>query len=805
MKVGLKWLSKFVDLNDYTPNELADILSKAGTEIEGIHKLAQGTNLCIGEIVDCANHPSSDHLHLCKVNIGNQILQIVCGAPNCRKGLKVIVALEGAKLPINGGTIINKGHIRGVESQGMLCSLLELGVEEKFLTDYQKKGIEELPSDAKVGNKNVLEYLELDDTIFEFKTLPNRGDTLSIISLAIETAACLGKSANIRFLLGELNFIKCLFKENISNDYEIKSQTSNCKLFLLREINGIAVTESPNWIKNLLRSAGIRSVNNIVDIGNYVMLLTGQPIHMYDADKLPSKQFIIRDDLEEKVIALDNKEYNVEIDDILITIGDKIGCIGGIMGSLDTSIDSNTKNIVIETAIFDGIQIRKSSNRLQLQSDSSQRYIRGIDKKRTYLAADLATSIIAEQFIDAQISNLEIYDEYLELKKSILINEKMVNKLLGTEFTLTDLRDVFTLLYFKVEDENDHLVVTPASYRLDINVWQDLAEEVIRIKGFDFIKEKIPASYSLGEYSEKQYKKKLIRNFLVDNGLVETLNYTLYSSKNCDDFNIFNHNPTLKLLKPITEDRAYLRSSLIPSLLNTINYNQNRKASELAIFEVANIYQNDYENLRLGIILTPLFKLLKWKKENNNDFYTLKGLIEALMRLLGIDENRYSYEKIEDNNKFYHPGRSAYLLIGKKKIGIIGQIHPLMEKKYDVSSCFVAELNLDEILQIKSSKIKLETPSIYPFVSRDIALVVNEEVNVSEIIKVIRKNGKGLVSNVEIFDIYRGNNLENGKKSVAITIIYQDKDKTLNDNELLPVHNNILFALQKELMAFLRK
>lgn len=795
MKVSLKWLSEYVNISKLNPEELANIISKAGTEIEEINYFSKGDNLIIGEVLECEDIDGT-HLHKTLVDIGNEKIQVICGAPNCRKGIKVIVAKPGANLPVNGGITIKKGLIRGYESNGMLCSLVELGVDSKYLTEEQINGIQELPLDAKVGNENPLEYLGLDDVIFEFKCLPNRGDTLAMHSLAKEVGACIKEKVK------PLDDIKL---NEIKNIYSVASETEYCKLFTCRHIKGITIKESPKWMKQYLESSGVRSINNVVDIGNYVMLLLGQPIHMYDADKLDDTRFIVKSNSCDKFKALDEKEYQLEDGDITINIGSKIGCLGGVMGSYSTMIDDNTKNVVIEAAIFDGVHIRKTSNRLNLISESSQRYVRGIDNNITEYASSLCAKLLIEYADAKEVSEISKYDECDHSLKVVTASTKQINKLLGTDYNDKDVISVFDRLDFKYELIGEYINVTIPSYRHDISIWQDLAEEVVRIIGFDDFNETIPESTLDGLYTPYQKKKKQIREYLLDNGINETMNYTLDSFKYVNDFNIFNNEEPVKVMQPMTEDRSHLRTSLVSSLLHTLNYNQNYRVKDVNIYEISRVYTQGREYERLGIILTKDYKNTRWIKNNGCDFYTLKGLVEGIFTMLGIDPIRYQINRVEKDNKYYHPGRSAYITIGRKIIGVIGQIHPLMEKKYDVDTCYICEMDLNELLNLKSSKIKFEEPCIYPSSSRDIALVVKDNTNCGDIIKLIKKNSKGIINNVEVFDIYKGSNLIEGYKSIAISINYQSKDHTLKDDEILLVHNNILLVLQKELAAELRK
>lgn len=799
MNISLNWLKQYLDISGYTPDELASVGTIAGVEVENIAYLAKASKLVIGEVVECVNHPESDHLHILKVNIGDEVTQIVCGAPNARKGLKVIVALPGCKLPAKG-IDIKKGVIRGQESNGMCCSLVELGVDEKYLKQEQIDGIEELPLDAPVGETNVLKYLGLDDVIFELKPTPNRGDVLSLLSYAYELGAVLDREVKFDYNV-ELPTLS-------KSSYTVSSDTEKCPNFSIRGVKGIKVCESPKWLKDALHSSGIRSINNVVDIGNYVMLLTGLPLHMYDADKLASNNFVVRDDYEGTFVALDDQEYPLSKGDLVVTNNNEVSCLGGVMGGKSTMVEDTTVNLAIESALFDGVQIRKTSRRVMLTSDSSTRFVRGIDESRSKLALDLAASLLVSLADAKEVEEIVTYGDISNKAKQISTTVERINTLLGTTFTKEEVVSVFNRLSFEVLEEGNTLLVTPTSYRKDVVIEEDLVEEVIRILGFDRLPMTYPLTATTGKLSEEQAKRRKIRNHLLENGINEALTYSLVERKIVDDFNVFAHNEgkeTTDLLMPMTEEKAVLRKSVVPSLLQSVAYNNARKMEDVSFYEITNVYPKGECKEHLGIVLSGKLRNVKWMHNTTTDFYTLKGLVISLFNLLGVEPNRYTLTRVEENNKFYHPGRSAYIMVGKKKIGVLGQIHPKMEKKYDVKTVYIAELDLGEILAIKTSKARFAQIPVYPAIKRDIALVVNETVAGADLLKCIKKAGKSLVNNCEIFDIYQGEHVEKGYKSIAISITYQDVTKTMVDQEINAVHSAVLSALEKEYNAKLRQ
>ena len=799
MDISLKWLGKFLDISKYSPEELADKITIGGVEVESIKYLARGTNLVIGQVLECSNHPDSDHLHVCKVDLGKEITQIVCGAPNVAKGQKVIVSRPGAILPAKGITI-QKGVIRGVESNGMICSLLELGVDKKFLSEEQQAGIEVLGDDAVIGDENPLGYLGLDDVIFELKPTPNRGDVLSMLSFAYEVAAILDQKVNYQ---PEIKLPKLQ-----KSSYTVSSLTEKCPLFSIKGVEGVKVKEGPKWMADILRSSGIRPLNNIVDIGNYVMLLLGQPLHMYDKDKLASNDFVIKDDVDGEFKSLDGQIRLLQKGDLVVTNDDKYSCLAGVMGSESTMVDDNTTKLAIEAALFYGTSVRRTSQRLQLISDSSTYFVRGVDETRNLLALDLAASLLVE-YADAKVVMETVtYGNPNIIREKISISTDKVNSVLGTEFNSSDIEDVFRRLSFKYERQGDEFVVIPPTYRKDIVVKEDLIEEIIRLRGFDNLKSTYPLTANVGVLTPKQKKRNLIRKHFLANGFDEALTYTLLNPKYSSDFLTLDisKNPEIKLLHPMSEDKSVVRRSLIPSLLLISNYNHFHKEDDVAFFEISKLYSEGKESEHLGVVLSGNLTRLSWKKEGKEvaNYYCLKGLITGLFKKLGIEPTRYQLVRVSNDTKDYHFGRTALIKTGNKVWGVIGEIHPDMVKKYDVLRTVVAEIDLDYLYELKTSPVKFVAPSIYPSISRDIALVVKESVDYQDLVKVIKRAGKALVSNCEVFDVYQGEHIEEGYKSVAIRITYLDNTKTLKDNDVVLVHNQVVAALAKDCGAQLR-
>ncbi|MBR3891367.1 MAG: phenylalanine--tRNA ligase subunit beta [Bacilli bacterium] len=794
MLVSVNWLKELLKLDDIDTKALANKMSSAGLEVEEIKTLASGDHLVIGQIKTCEEHPDSDHLHVLNVDVGNEVLQIVCGAPNVRVGLKVIVALPGANLPAIGA-VIKKGTIRGVESNGMCCSLSELGVDKSSLTEKQLAGIEELGNNAPIGG-DPLKYLGLDDIIFDVNITPNRGDAMSYIGVASDVAAILNKKL-------EFSYPK-MVKTN-KTDLTVSIDTDKCNVFSICKVNNITIKESPKWLKQKLVASGIRSINNIVDLGNYIMLLTGQPLHMYDYDKLTSNHYSIRSDYNGLVKMLDETDYKVEENDVVITNDGKVECLGGVMGSFSSMIDDNTKNIVIEAASFDGVSIRKTSRRLNLISDSSNRFVKETDMYSTKEVLALTVQVLNEISGYESVEDIVSVSKLKKFNKEIKLNINDVEKKLGIHIEKEVIDNIFTNLGFAYTYENEVYTVVPPTRRNDITIKEDLIEEIIRIYGFDTFTTSLPLNDDVkGSLTTYQLQRKSLREYLIDLGINDVINYSLTSKKRANEFNYLVNEEPVSILNPITEDHQYLRRSLVPTLLETINYNQSRNIKNIAVFEIAKVYaQNEVEEELLSIAINTTFKETRWLKDGEFDFYSMKGILEGIIKIVGIDLNRVSYN-VNKELSLLHPGRSCEVLIDRKVVGYIGQIHPITRKDYDVTDTYVLEINLKQLLSIKSSKVKFAKFSTFPSSSRDISLLVKDSVSAADIVRVIKKNAKGLVTNIEIFDLYKNALLNTDSKSIAISLTYQAMDKTLNDNDINPVHQDIISKLIKEFNASIR-
>ena len=790
MLVSLNEISKYVDISGLSKEEIASRLTFSGIEVEEIKTLSNATSLVVGKVISCIPHPNSDHLHVCKVDIKDEILDIVCGAPNCKEGIKVIVAKVGAKLP---GGEIKAGEIRGYKSNGMLCALNELGVDPKYLKEEQIKGIEILSDDFEVGDSDILHKLGLDDVILDLSLLANRSDCYSLFNVSREIGALFNRKVNILEANDDSTYEE--------KEFKVDSLTPNCKEFSVKIVKGIEVKDSPDWLKNCLRSEGIRTINNIVDLGNYIMLLTGQPIHMYDYDKLVKKELIVRSDINEKFIALDEKEYSIHVGDICVTSFGKTMCLGGIMGGLDSEVTNDTKNIVIEVANFNHASIRRTSSRLGLVSDSSQRFVKGINKDQVDYVLNLTTNLLKTISNVDSISNIIKYDVLNHDKKLISCSVDYINNRLGTNFEYEKIKDILQLLYFKfVESDGNKFIVEVPSFRIDVEGKADLSEEIIRYIGLDTISPTLPfMETTVGGKSKDEQKEDVICSFLSNNGLYRVLTYTLVNKKMSESFKILNKSDGYVIKNPLTEDHKYVRTNLLPSLINCANYNLNHQNNNFGIYEISHIDSMQKNEIHLGVVLVGK----KYKQDKiigeSYSYYDAKGIVDTILDMFNISSTRVKYTRFETDE--FHPNRSALVLLDNKPLCVMGDIYPT--KKEIKDSMILLEMNLSVLFATKSKNIKFEPISAYPQSSRDYAFIIDDSINYIDIKNEVKKCSS-LIKEVSVFDIYKGKNLAQNEKSIALTVVFESNDHTLKDNEIDEVHNKIVETLNKKFNVSLR-
>ena len=787
MKLSTNFLKDYIDI-DVDVKQLAEDMTRVGNEYDSASNLINATKLVIGQITECEPHPDSDHLHLCKVNIGTEVLDIVCGAPNARTGLKVIVALDGAVLPEK---TIKKGMIRGQESNGMLCSIAELGLEHKFLKPEDSEGIAELGEDAEIGG-DPIKYLQMDDGVIDFELTANRGDLLSILGMAYEVGAIYDKKVK------DVDLKHKESGEDINKTFKTEVKTENCSKLLVKKVENVKIEESPIFIKNRLIASGIRPINNVVDISNYVMLELGQPLHFYDADKLGNKLVVRMAEDGEKLTTLDNVERTLTSEDIVIADATHGVGLAGVMGGLETEVEPDTKNIIIESAIFDSVKVRKTSKKI-VRSEASNRFEKGLDPERTTMAIERACKLLEEYAGGTVVTGTVEYDKTNNKEKEIEITFKNINDVLGTIIPNEEILNVFRKLGFSYKVNGETIKVTVPTRRLDISIKEDLIEEVSRIYGVDNIEGKLPiVPMRKGSYDKTQRE---IRNKMIALGLKETLTYVLINDKEVNGYTLDKFDP-LKLLDPITEDRNTLRYSMIPSLYKVYEYNKAREQKDISIFEIGKGF---YKKGEVYGEDTKLCVLMSGKYStglNNNktvDFYVIKGIAEEVLDYLGYS-GRYSFMK-QEMPKEMHPGQSAMINVNGSNIGMIGKIHPSVTK----DDVYVLEINLDELFTKKVGKMKYKEFSKFPSINKDIALVVDKKSVSKDIEKVIKSAGGSLLTNIEVFDVYTGVGVGIDKKSIAYSLTFSDIKNSLTDEEINGLMDKIIDAVSKKCGAELRK
>jgi phenylalanyl-tRNA synthetase beta chain len=767
--ISLNWVKDYVDIESEDLKELAVKITKAGINVEKVIT-NHIDHLVIGEVLECVDHPNSDHLHICKVNVGNEVTQIVCGASNVRAGIKVIVALPGAILP--GNFEIKKGNIRGEESNGMICALFELGLEEKTEENYNK-GIHELDSNAPVG-EDPLKYLGLDDTVYELDVHKHRNnDCYYHIGFAYEIATILNKKVTLPNL--DYNEIS----DDINNHFSLSVETKKCPYYLAKMVKDVTIKESPDFIKKRLVSAGMRPINNVVDISNYVMLEYGQPMHFFDKNKLGDK-IVVRDAKEgEKITTLDGKDRILKASDIVITDGEKPVCIAGVMGGLNTDVDENTKDILIESAIFDAVSIRYTASNLNLKSEASIRYGKGLNYEYTMDAINRACHLL-EKYADAKIlTGIVMHDNIDKTPKVVEFKPSAINKMLGITISEEDMASELDRLDFKYTKDGDKFTCTIPNRRLDIeaNV-NDIAEEIGRLYGYQNLVSTLPkGEFKSGVYVGDVKYRKLISKRLRALGLNECKTYTLVSPDMAKLFNYENKNKIV-LPNPMSVDKSVIRTTLIPSLLNIYDYNKARKVTDVCIYEISKTYDTNLtEDTKVSVLMKGNYLVNNWQNLRVKvDFYLVKGIVENLLDYLGL-KNRYSF--VVDTIPDLHPGISAKIILDREEIGVIGRVHPSLKK----DEIYVFELSMNKLIkQIKPLKYK--EASKYPSITKDMAFIVKKDVSSNDIQSIIKKVGGRLLTDIDVFDVYVGENVGDDEKSIAYTLTFSDPTRTLSDEEV---------------------
>ena len=799
MLISLNWLKQYIDLDGIEINEMENALTMIGQEVEKIDIV--GGNLdkvVVAHLEEVKKHPNADSLTLCKVNNGKEILQIVCGATNHKTGDKVALAQVGARLKED--FTIKKGKIRGEESNGMLCSEDELGIGS------DKDGIIILPEDAPVGVP-FKDYLGINDTVFELEITPNRPDCLSHIGIARELSAYYGKE--LKYPETE---IKNEIEEKTSDNVKVTIEDSNLsRRYVTRILKNVTVKESPKWLKERIESVGLRSINNIVDVSNFILMEMNHPNHVFDLDKIEGNEIKVKSAVKgDKLVTLDEQERELEDGDIVISDSKKILALGGVMGGLDSEVTDNTKNILLEVAQFNPQNVRKTSRRLTLSSDSSYRFERGIDVEDSIKVINRLANLIQE------VAGGEILNSYVDVypvpheNKVAELNFERLNRFVGKVIPREKVIEILRNLEIDVKDNGDTLTLTAPSYRGDLELEQDYFEEVIRMYGFDNIENILPR-VDINKNSTLDTTKLTdrVKTICASVGLKEVINYSFIPKDALQKlkFTGVSEDKLIDISNPITEDFVTMRPTLLYSLIKNAKDNMNRNVSNIRFFEVSRTFEKAEElakeDIKVGIILAGENDKTLWNpKPVHYDFYDLKGIVEEIFSKLKFQS--FSIKRSVQTE--FHPGRSADVFVGKEYIGSFGEIHPDVLENFGLNkkTVLVAEFNIELIKKYINKPFVYQGIVKYPAVPRDLALVMNENILVGDVLKTIEKIDKK-VEKVELFDIYQGIGVEPGKKSVAISILLRDDSKTLEEKEINDIIDKILAKMKKDYMAELRQ
>ena len=804
MKVSYKWLKEYLDLSDVTPDELAEKMSRTGIEVDDVIYPGKGlSKIVVGETLSVVDHPDSDHLHVCQVNIGTEEpIQIVCGAPNVAAGQKVIVALHGAR--ITGNAKIKKGKMRGQESNGMICSLAELGYSESVVSKKYADGIFVLPAEAVPGTE-VVDLLELDDAILDIDITPNRADALSMRGSAYEVAAIYNKA---------LKFPEAPVSEKTGSvtDY-IKvavEDTNDAPAYHIQVIKDVKIAESPLWLQNKLMNGGIRPINNVVDITNYILLEYGQPLHAFDYDQIGSKEIIVRRAKEnETMTTLDGVERTLDTDNIVITNGTAPIALAGVMGGLDSEITDETVTVALEAALFNPVLIRKTAGKFNLRSESSSRFEKGINVATIRTAGQHAAELIHELAGGTIVAGTASVDTVEVKDTEVVITLEKINRSLGTAISSGEVTAIFNQLGFASTFDGETFTVAVPPRRWDISIYADILEEVARIYGYDNLPETLPITPALPTaLTPKQHTMRITRRFMEGAGLTQNISYVLTTAEKAREYAV-EDKEGIRLAWPMSEDRSTLRMNLLSTLLDNAAYNVARKNTDIQFYEIGRVFFPSADSVlpieaeRLAGVMTGMAYQKDWQMAAEPvNFYHAKGVLDGYFETMGLSD-QIRFEAAKDL-KWMHPGRTAAVYLGDAYIGYVGQVHPATANAYDLKETYAFEIDFEAIIAAPKEVITQQPIPKFPGVTRDVALLVDETVTHQQIVKTIKENGGKFLKDVHLFDIYQGKGIEDGKKSVAYSMSFLNPEATLVDEDINKAFTKLVAALETECGAAIR-
>ncbi len=798
MKVSLSWLKDYVDVQ-MDPAELAEALTMAGLEVEAVaDRYSYLQKVLVGRIEAVEDHPNAEQLKICRVHLPQRELTVVCGAPNVKTGMLAPVALPGTVFP--DGTVLEKNVIRGQASEAMLCSDMELGLGS------DPGGIMELDGALKPGDR-LAEALKLSDTVFEFDLTPNRPDCLSVIGIAREVAAI--QKTTLRYpdfsLEDRGNRIAALTSVTIE-------APDHCPRYSARLVDAVRVKTSPFWLQDRLLSIGLRPINNIVDITNFVLMETGQPLHAFDFDRLAENRIVVRTARAgEKFVTLDQNERVLDAEMLMICDGQKPVAVGGVMGGLNSEIETGTSRVLIESAYFNPVSIRKTSKKLGLNTEASHRFERGVDPEGTVRALNRAARLMAELGGGTLVEGL--IDEYPQPQKSVRISMSVqrTRRLLGIGLDAGNMKNLLESIEFEVDevvpDDDDHrLEVTAPTFRVDISRPEDLMEEVARLAGYDNIPISYPAMPAEARPVARQIEvRRRLRQLMTGFGFSEVITYSFVHRQTPQRLGLAATDPRcrqVEILNPLTEDQAVMRTSLIPGLLETMRYNLTRQIKTLKIFEVGKIFIPAADQLLprepeiLAALWTGMAREASWHGPAVAcDYFDIKGVVEGLLAGLKIDGLRFT-RIAADACDYTRAGYCAWIMAGDTRLGRVGEIHPRLCDRFELKqSAYIFELELDHLIPLIPTAVSFKPLPIFPAIYRDITIIVDQAVEAQLILETVENMGEALVESVHLFAVFEGDPIAAGKKSVSFRLTYRSHEKTLVDEDVNQLHKSITARL----------
>lgn len=793
MKVPVNWLKDYINIDDISPKDLGDALTLSGSKVEEVIITGDVVDKVVtGKILKIEPNPEAERLSICQVDIGEaEPIQIVTAATNMKEGDVVPTALHGSTLA--DGTKIKKGKLRGAVSNGMFCSEEELGIAG----DEPVHGLMILPGDTPLG-KDIKEIINMQKAIIDFEITSNRPDCLSVVGIARETAATLGKS----YTMPNLEY-KVSSSDKIGDSIKVEIKDALCRRYIARGVKNIKIAPSPQWMQERLLEAGVRPINNIVDITNFVMIELGQPMHAFDRREITSNTIVVERAKDgEKFTTLDGEERTLDSEVLNIKDGDRTIGLAGIMGGLNSEVKEDTTEIVFESANFDGTNIRISSKKLGLRTEASAKFEKDLDPNLAEIAINRACALIQELGAgDIMEGTIDIYPEKLE-PHTLKVDSVWVNKFLGLNLSKEEMKEYLDRLDLKTTIDNDDLVINVPTFRSDINIKEDVAEEIVRIYGYN----KVPSTISSTQptkagKSEVQVLRAKLVDTLIGSGLNQSIAYSFVSPKVFDKVLIPQDSELRKAVaikNPLGEDYSIMRTTSIPSMMEALSRNYSRNNEIVKLFEIGKVYipgENPSE-------LPEERNTVTIGMYGGVDYLDLKGIVENIIDVLGIKNVKFQRES---NNPTFHPGKTAGLYIKKELLGVVGEVHPDVAENYEVEErCYISEINLDVLFKYANTNKKYIPLPKFPASTRDLAVIIDANVLVQDIEDTIKSQGGNLLESVKLFDVYQGKQIPEGKKSIAYSLVYRGDNRTLTDSDVSKVHDKIVKALENKLGAELR-